>query len=346
MSILRGIMIPNLFTRLITTWVTIAVIILHGITVWAMISVDSPRPLETKITPKAIQLELITLPSSSKKTLSKNSQSQPLPSKALISDKTLVKPIEEIELAPVMEPSVVSNPVNPVNPQEKAPVAAENKTLPKTSTNTKPTINAASSVQNLTIAESRKVARSSDNSNENEDDLSAMIRAVTAQFNREQAIQKRQATKQASKEQVEKDRWQAQAASEAIEKMLALAADQAEKQNSDQAELDNEMDNTVETVFKADYGSWQEGEEPTTSIPSLVWRSVNTSLGDVFIVMLELHINKEGVITEVQLLESSGSPIIDAIATTQVRAGQLNPLKNDGNVVDAIVPMSLVYERP
>ena len=173
-----------------------------------------------------------------------------------------------------------------------------------------------------------------------------MIRAVTAQFNREQAIQKRQAKKQASKEQVEKDRWQAQAASEAIEKMLALAADQAEKQNGDQAELDNEMDNTVETVFKADYGSWQEEGEPTTSVPSLVWRSVNTSLGDVFIVMLELHVNKEGAITEVQLLESSGSPIIDAIATTQVRAGQLNPLKNDGNVVDAIVPMSLVYERP
>ncbi|MFP3398387.1 hypothetical protein SB749_18870, partial [Brevibacterium sp. SIMBA_078] len=109
---------------------------------------------------------------------------------------------------------------------------------------------------------------------------------MTAQFNREQAIQKRQAKKQASKEQVEKDRWQAQAASEAIEKMLALAADQAEKQNGDQAELDNEMDNTVETVFKADYGSWQDGGEPTISVPSLVWRSVNMSLGDVFIVML------------------------------------------------------------
>lgn len=62
-------MILHPFTRLsgsISAWITIFVIILHGLTVWAVISMDSPETLEAKAAkPQAIQLELVTLPKSS-----------------------------------------------------------------------------------------------------------------------------------------------------------------------------------------------------------------------------------------------------------------------------------------
>ena len=34
MRILIAIMIPNLFTRPVTAWITVLVILLHGVTVW------------------------------------------------------------------------------------------------------------------------------------------------------------------------------------------------------------------------------------------------------------------------------------------------------------------------
>ena len=42
----------------------------------------------------------------------------------------------------------------------------------------------------------------------------------------------------------------------------------------------------------------------------------------------------------------SARRIIDAIATTQVRAGQVIPITQNEKAIEAIVPMSLVYERP
>ena len=174
-----------------------------------------------------------------------------------------------------------------------------------------------------------------------------MIRAVTAQFNRERAKQQQAAKNQANRKLIEKEQWRIQAANEEISKMLALAAEQAKKQTADKMALDDNVDKKEEeTAFLANDGSWMEAHEPITSIPALVWRSINKDLGDVFIVILELHVNTEGYVTEVQVLESSTSPIIDAIATTQVRGGQLKPFIQDGAAVDAIVPMSLVYERP
>ena len=171
-----------------------------------------------------------------------------------------------------------------------------------------------------------------------------MIRSVTEQYNRDQARQRQSAIRQANRKKDEQAKWQEQAANEAVSNMLALAAAQAQAQANNQ----NADDDTVEkeSVFVAEYGSWREGNEPNTSIPALAWRSIDRELGDVFIVMLELHIDTEGHITEVQVLESSGSPIIDAIATTQVRAGQVTPITQNEKAIEAIVPMSLVYERP
>ena len=360
MSILVAIMIPSPFTRLITTWVTIAVVILHGMTVWAMMSVDSSRPIEPVIKPKAIQIELVKEATLSTKSSTENPSAEPQPNTALsktVLTKTETSKQQTDETIKDSEPTTSSETKSPetltvTKPTKPLKTKVEKKPLPdKTSLNKtsdkdkKPKTDATSSIQSLTTVESRRIVRLSDDLSETEDDLSAMIRAVTAQFNREQAIQERSAKNQAGRKQAEREQWRVQAANEAIANMLALAADQAAQQDSDQSELNHQTDKNKAVLFAADDGRWIEGSEPTTGVPSLVWRNVSTGLGDVFIVMLELHVNKKGYVTEVQVLESSGSPIIDAIATTQVRAGQLNPLKDNGIVVDAIVPMSLVYER-
>ena len=371
MSTLVAIMIPNPFTRLITTWVTIAVVILHGMTVWAMMSVDSSRPIEPVSKPKAIQIELIKEASLSTKSSTENPSAEPqanpaLPKTVLTKTETsktgtpkqqtdeTIKDSEPTKPPETKPPETLSvtKPTKPLKTKVDKKPLPDKTSLNKTSDKDKePKTDATSSIQSLTTVETRKIVHLSDDLSETEDDsetdddLSAMIRAVTAQFNREQAIQKRSAENQSGRKQAEREQWRVQAANEAIANMLALAADQAAQQDSDQADLDNQTDKNKAVLFSADDGRWIEGSEPTTGVPSLVWRNVSTGLGDVFIVMLELHVNKKGYVTEVQVLESSGSPIIDAIATTQVRAGQLNPLKDNGIVVDAIVPMSLVYER-
>ena len=77
-----------------------------------------------------------------------------------------------------------------------------------------------------------------------------------------------------------------------------------------------------------------------------MWQNSKAHSGELLIVVLELHVDKVGYITEVQLLESSGDALIDTVATTQVRSGQLEPLQVNGEAVEAIVPKSVVYIRP
>ncbi len=389
MRILLAMMIPNPFARPITAWITVFVILLHGVTVWAMVSMDSTPPMIETSSVNAIEVEFITL--------SPQSKQPPQPKESISTDmqpKTATTKPAQPNAPIVQSPSIERQPIEtlpaeglaPTQPLSvaKTPETSETESLevessiPKSSTpepfihhiqqqqqqqqqnkdilsseesaKKNMTPDTSSSVPNLTIVESKKVAKTSKQANQaeakEEDYLSYMIRAVTEKYNREQAVQKQAAAKQANRKRNEQAQWQEQAANETIRKMLALAAAQAEEQTMDRSASDNNRDKANdETVFLAEYGSWIEGKEPTTSIPSLVWRSVDGELGDVFIVMLELRVDTEGSITEVQLLESSGSPIIDAIATTQVRAGQLNPIQQNDTAVDAIVPMSLVYER-
>lgn len=343
-------MIPNPFTRPINAWVTVFVVALHGATVWAMMSMDISDPPNVMTKPKTIQIELITSKSLSADTSSTESQSKPVSQNPPISQTQTIKSLEEAKT------SVQT--ISATTPKADEPLKAKTKESPTNlkskveSTVEKPFDN-LSSIPPLTIVESKKITSVSNKTDDTEQDLSAMIRAVTAQFNRDKAIQKRALGKQTNRKLAEQEQWRIQAANQEIANMLKLAATQAEKQIADQAAIDEKADKSnkvkkgKEVVpFSADYGSWLDKHEPTTSLPLFMWRSIATDLGDVFIVMLELHINKEGYITEVQVLEKSGSPIIDAMATTQVRAGQLNPLEQNGKAVDAIVPMSLVYERP
>lgn len=353
MSILIIMILPNPFTRPLNAWVTIFVVALHGATVWAMMSIDTPKPPEIKNKPETIQLELITLASPPTNTPSTEPQSKPVSEKQPVSETQPIKPLET-----VVASAQTSSAATLKTETKEAPIPSTTNTdvvkkSPNLESNPENSLENPSSASPLTTVESRKISNASNVSDDTEQDLSAMIRAVTAQFNRDQGRQKRALGKQTNRKLAEQEQWRIQAANEAIANMLKLAAAQAEKQVTDQAAIDEKADknnkvnkNDETAPFLADYGSWLDKHEPTTSLPLLIWRSVDTELGDVFLVMLELHVNKEGYITEVQLLEPSGSPIIDAMATTQVRTGQLNPLQKDGKTVDAIVPMSLVYERP
>ena len=353
MSILISTMIPNPFTRPITAWITIVVIVLHGVTVWAMMSLDSTPPIEPKNRPKAIQLELVTLAEPAKNLPSAESQSKPISPDPLPSKKLPTEPVEKAEPAKPLPKVEVSTDLNtesiePITTkvEEKKATTVKSTELSKEKSDTEMQPTNLSSVQKLTITESRKVVSASNQTgstkDKEEDDLSDMIRSVTEQFNRDQAAQKRSAAKQANQKRAEQEKWQADY--EAFSHMLVMAAYQAEEQENNQDMVEDKV--KEDSVFLAEYGSWSNGKEPSTSIPSLIWRNIDRQLGDVFIVMLELHVDTDGHITEVQVLESSGSPVIDAVATTQVRAGQLNPISNHDKVVDAIVPMSLVYERP
>ncbi len=343
-------MIPNLSTRPVTAWVTMLVVTLHGAIAWAMVSMETPAPVITKNSPKVIHLELITPSSMPKK---KPSSTPSLPNEQKIepfieipspSNLQQTKRIEKPETTQLL-PEVV-DPLK-AEAEQKHSNRIKSNTVVKQNANLENEPENPSSEQSLTIVESKKIVNRSDKEKETEDDLSAMIRAVTAQFNRERAKQQQAAKNQANRKLIEKEQWRIQAANEEISKMLTLAAEQAKKQTADKMALDDNVDKKEEeTAFLANDGSWMEAHEPITSIPALVWRSINKDLGDIFIVILELHVNTEGYVTEVQLLEPSGSPIIDAIATTQVRGGQLNPFIQNGAAVDAIVPMSLAYERP
>ena len=346
-------MIPNSFTRPITAWITIVVIVLHGVTVWAMMSLYSPPPIETRNRTRAIQLELITLAEPAKNLPNAESQTKPVSSESLPPKKLPTEPIEKaeptkplpkIEVSTDLKTESIEPIITKVEEKQATTVKSTELSKEKSDTDMQPTN--LSSVQKLTITESRKVVSASNQTGSTKDkeegDLSNMIRSVTEQFNHDQAAQKRSAAKQANQKRAEQEKWQADY--EAFSHMLVMAADQAEEQENNQDMVEDKV--KEDSVFVAEYGSWSNGKEPSTSIPSLIWRNIDPQLGDVFIVMLELHVDIDGHIMEVQVLESSGSPVIDAVATTQVRTGQLNPISNHDKVVDAIVPMSLVYERP
>lgn len=356
-------MIPNPSARPsrsiepISAWVTILVIALHSLAAWAVISIDSPERPELKGNePEPIQLELVTLvtlppekpriepkvepkaepqlrtepeqqaaepieKSKPASVLEPVSEPKSEPQPKLQSEKKAAEPVEKAKSAPVLE--ALKQPESEPKEQQSDPIEKETKPEEETKTPVP--------VQKLIIEELVKITKTTTGE---EIDLDAMIRAVREQYNRDQAGQQQEARKQANRERAEQDRLQAQAEKQ--------KAGKAEQEN-----LDKEADASNEPVnFSEEQASWLHEHGPNTSLPSEVWRNTDAKSGEVFIVLLELQVDKEGYITEVQLLESSGDQLIDAVAMVQVRAGQLKPLQQNGLPVNGIVPMSLSYERP
>lgn len=373
-------MVTKPFYRLVHAWVMILVIALHGLAVWAGVSVENVERLIIKAKPSSpIQLELVTLDSATLAGLANTTPDLEAQSDKVVLPKQKAEPEKEAVNKKVIEPIEIIKPKKEI-PIEKEtlieqetlaqkPITAEADLSDKTKPNKMPVDRSDKVVEknqkltnqakgdpinNNSKTKTEQQAQDTPNSVDGtEDDLSAMIRAVTAQFNREQAMQQRATKLQTNNKMSERAKWQAQAEEESITKILALAAEQAANQalekdiETRQEHVDDTNADGNELIpFLEEQGSWLEEHEPITDVPLLIWRNTDARSGEVFIVLLELAVDKAGVITEVQLLESSGSAIIDAVATTQVRTGQLTPLQVDGLVVEAIIPMSLVYQRP
>ncbi|MGM8885832.1 energy transducer TonB [Psychrobacter sp. 1U2] len=368
-------MINKPFYRPVHVWVMILVIALHGLVVWAgMLTEPIERPSIKAKSSALIQLELVTLDSIGSAAAETSSDADPQTKKTVLpKQKVALEEKVSTAKASIVKAAEPKEAVETKQPLVEKKTLVENKEVTK-ELNTEQADLADETNQSQPVTDNREVlaakasgnptntdvmasAQNSSNESEAEDDLSAMIRAVTVQFNREQAIQKRAATQQSNRKISAQAQWQAQADEEAITKILALAAEQAANQDLNQEReptADTDVDSLSNTnaddktliPFLEEQGSWLEKHQPITDVPLLIWRSTDAIPGDVFIVLLELSVDKEGVITEVQLLETSGSPIIDAVATTQVRTGQLTPLQVDGLAVDATIPMSLVYQRP
>lgn len=374
-------MILHPFTRLsgsISAWITIFVIILHGLTVWAVISMDSPETLEAKAAkPQAIQLELVTLPKSSaaateerraeniltnsnsvpqrlpqsEKKSAELSDTQQVEAKSVntVSEPTFSKPLNSIKPLSSEPKKQTSDPIKNQSNPEKTKITKENQ-LPvlvqKNTTKESEEIakkmteeeqdlvalvqamteqvspeSTDMSTQGLVIKETRKTVKIKVKAEE-EIDIASLIRSVTAQFNRDQARQWQEGRKRAGQE---------------------LLQAQAGKSNEKRKQL-NLNDEAVD--FLEEQASWLDQKKPDTDLPSAIWREVTSQSGDIFTVLLELHVDKSGYITDVQLLESSGNKIVDIAAMTQVRAGRLKPFQQNERPVNGIVPMSLIYERP
>ena len=371
-------MILNPFTRLsgsISAGITIFVIVLHGLTVWAMISMDNPEIPDIKpAKPQAIQLELVTLPTSAtsapEKIRAENTLTKPNPAPQILPQlekksaelpetKLLeAKPVKSVpeptfskalDSVKTLNPEPKKQPSDPINKQSnpektkikkqtQPPVLVQKNTTRESQEMTKEMAEEQDilalvqamteqvspestniSTQGLVIKEMRKTVRIKA---EEEIDIASLIRSVTAQFNRDQARQWQEGRKRARRE---------------------LLQAQAGKSNEKRKQL-NLNDEVVD--FSEEQASWLDQKKPDTDLPSAIWREVTSQLGDIFTVLLELHVDKSGYITDVQLLESSGNKIVDIAAMTQVRAGQLKPFQQNERPVNGIVPMSLIYERP
>lgn len=384
------IMISDSSSRLFNAWVTILVIALHGITMWAVFSINSQAlPVNEMKTTQIIELELVdaeTLSGTESGTefsiesMSQNRSEVSSTLKADVKSKNdgqikegtsideVSEQADELETPhqSVTDKNITDQtPIDDINDQNvdnsEEENSQNNENFNENSTSSE-TENQADNTNtaNETSSNTERLTNSSPGddlanglASEDEaleDDLSAMIRAVTRQYNREQAIQRRAAQSQPFWRQVQQDPEEMRAADQVINDLLSLATKQAvaqEERRSQQGLMDKgSVQKRKPVAFSIEQGVWAEDYEPVTSLPLQIWYRIPAAAGQQFEVLLELHVNTKGVITEVQLLESSGNPIIDATATTQVRSGQLEPLRVDGEAVEAIIPVSLVYTSP
>ena len=345
-------MIKHSRTRLIRVWTTIGVITLHGVAVWASISIESPKSPEFQPqSSQPIQIELLTLSPQASLTQHLTEPQSDFQQKLASVTKGTETQLSAEELTQTESDK----------DQSTLPLEIEVKSRQKTNVNRKFSNASVASELDDDANKSRTTNQSSTSDNESvtdntqpldstEEDLAAMIREMTKQYNLEQAEQRGAMNRQNIQKRKDQKQWQDQADYEAMTQLLALATAQAEKLKAAQEEQNlvnnDEKDKNNAIPFLENQGSWLNEQPPLTGMSSLLWQNIDIRSGDLFIVLLELQVDMQGYITGVKVLETSGSPTIDAVASTQVRAGQLNPLELEGVPVNAVIPMSLVYERP
>ncbi len=338
-------MIPNPFIRpvrrisLISIWITFLVILFHGLTVWAVMSLDSPELSKIEMSePVAIQLELITLPTkedNAQSQLQSEPQAQLKPQQQesqveVVTPVEKIKPsllyventeaIEQIKSKPKEEPLDLTDEKSKLKTKSKLEQESHSDEESDAEADIRQEESEANILAQVLIIQESQVIKKGTGSNAV--DLDAIIRRLKADFNRDQDRQWQEALKRAERES-----------------RLSNPTQLSQKQK-----LVDAKDKPV--PFLEEQVSWLNEQPPITDLPSAIWDKTDTKTGDIFTVLLELSVDRNGYITAVQVLKSSGNEIIDAAATVQVRAGQLKPFKKDGLVVNGIVPISLKYIRP
>lgn len=352
-------MIIKPFFRPIHIWVMILVLALHALAVWAGIStepIELPKVAVKKA--QAIQVQLITLPtqnpSRSKNTpLTINSNDQ----QKIAIESSEIEPLKTVKKS--VSQSIKLETDNKSLDIDKSLSADLTKAKNKANQKNKSQFNTGFDTNNSDTDERLNNDNANDDrydnandNNETEVDLAEMVRRVTAEYNRDRDRQLRNLNAQNNRELTKKAKLKQQADFDAINNLLALAAAQAKEQKEnavrqEQAQLNREDSEEEKlNIFLEDDGVWLEGHEPVTDMPLVVWQKTKSQSGDLVIVLLELQVDEEGRVTNVEILESSGDDLIDTIATTQVRSGQLQPLQLDGVAVKGVIPKSVVYIKP
>ncbi|MFZ3076283.1 MAG: energy transducer TonB, partial [Psychrobacter glacincola] len=298
---------------------------------------DNPEIPDIKpAKPQAIQLELVTLPtstSSSEKIRAENTLTKPNPAPQILpqSEKKSAelpknKLLEAKPVKSVPEPTFIKtlDSVKTLNPEpKKQPSDPINKQSNPEKTKIKKQTQPPVLVQKNTTKESEEMTKEM----AEEQDILALVQAMTEQVSPEstnmstqglviQEMRKtvkvkaeeeidiasliRSVTAQFNRDQARQ--WQEGRKRAGQELLQAQAGKANEKQK--QLNLDDEP-----VSFLEEQASWLD-QKPITDLPSAIWREVTGQSGDVFTVLLALYVDKNGYIADVQLLESSGNNII------------------------------------
>lgn len=162
-----------------------------------------------------------------------------------------------------------------------------------------------------------------------------------AEQQRQWEIQQQQARAQAEAEARARAQAEADARAKAQAQADARARAAAEKAAAERAAA-QQAANSGPVTFSASQASWVRA--PNLSFPERARQQGRS--GDVFNVSLKLTVDKQGKITQVQLLSSSGNAIIDREAQREVRRARLHPFIRNGVPVVGVVTLPLQYKIP
>lgn len=359
--------------HLLKSRVTIFVIALHGIAVWFASSIDNNKPLITEPQgTQIIQLELIDAvamigtESASEPFTQAGNKAEPnskLEMGAQSEQHDLIDDgedgedgldeLEATEQIDSVQPASELNENKNSNDQNADPIS-EHRPADEDQLSAESTAKDTDKLKKMNDPNDERgsqseVLSSREPIDESGNNLSMTIQNAISQYNQERNSQSQSRKPEAFWRQVQQDRRQIQATDEAIEQIFELATRQAEDQKLRQAKSlsnKNKSQSNQPVRFSVDQGDWAEGYAPETNLPLDIWRRIPALARVEFEVVLMLRVDKKGNLMEVELLESSGHPIIDAAATIQVWSAKLEPLQHNGQAVEATVPMSLIYVAP
>jgi len=301
----------------------VAVLGLHVLAAIALVAIKTP---ELKPEPKKemspLEIKFVSLPA---KMVSTEVEKQTVTAKKEVPPEVQVQPAPQPEpkpKEPVKQPT--ETPVKPKEPVVKnvepkvTPVIASEKPRPDTSQKVAPKEPLPKPKVDNSAAEAQRQA--------------------AAQAESERQARKAEQEAQARAEQEAKRVADAKAAAQA-----KAAAEAAAAQARAEAEAAAALAQSNEPVsFTASSANW--ASEPNFSFPERAARRARS--GDTLNVVLALRVNKQGVIDNVRVAQSSGNPLVDKEARRQVRSGKFKPFTKNGVPVVGDVTLPISYAVP